>query len=154
MSRLAAFGRAATGFLFPCYAGMVAGVSFLATMAKFQARRPTMAQLVEIGSITFHWFHAVELILVVALLAASAASRSRWRVVAAVALALVWGAQEWWLFPILDRGAEAIVAGGAPAMDNSHMVYAGFETFKLLVLIAAGIAASAARPARSGAGRA
>ncbi len=137
--RLKEAGLTATNFLFPLYAGLIGGVSFLATIAKFQSQHSTMSQLVEIGSITFHWLHSLEMVLVLVLAAGSLLARSRWRIVVSALLLAIWLAQEWWLFPSLDANTRLVIAGGTPPASGSHTVFAGIETFKLLMLTFAGV---------------
>lgn len=130
-----------TRFLFPFYGGLVTGVAFLATIAKFQTHHSTISQLVEIGWITFHWLHAVELPLIAILLLASIVSRVRWSVSASVIVAVIWAAQQWWLFPILDKQTQTVINGGTPSDGSTHIIFAGLATVKLVVLVVAGILA-------------
>lgn len=115
-------------------------------MAKFQSHTP-ISQLVEIGGITFHWLHSVELVVVAVLLASSVASRSAWRIGVSIALAILWSLQQWWLFPTMDANTRNVIAGGAPSGDGTHIVFAALEALKLPLLVAAGISVVSSRPA-------
>lgn len=138
--RISSGADVAISFLFSSYFGLVLGVSFLATMAKFQAKLTSLPQLVEIGSITFHWMHAVELFLVLALLILSGvtARRQRWRLVVSGLLGVLWLLQGFWLLPVLDQRVALFISAGTLQSSPDHFYYAALEGVKLIALAIAG----------------
>ncbi len=133
--------EALIGLLFCGYFGLIAGVSFLATIAKFQAESLSLGQLLEVGHHTFHWLQTAEAWLLPTLaLLCIMAGRAYWRIGATVVLAVVWGVQHWVLMPVLDQRTLAVIGGTEVPASSHHIVFAALEGVKLLVLLAAGFA--------------
>ncbi|MEZ5902955.1 MAG: hypothetical protein R3D88_06570 [Alphaproteobacteria bacterium] len=85
------------------WAGLILGVSFLATPIKFQAPNLTIPVALEVGKATFHLFNSVEwgvIILVIVLTKTSPAIRKKWLMCALMFIAL--SVQSFWLLPALD----------------------------------------------------
>ncbi|TDR94068.1 hypothetical protein [Enterovirga rhinocerotis] len=151
----------ASRFLFAAvcllWAGMVLGVSFLATPAKFLAPSLSLPVALDVGRHTFATFAKVEWV-VVALLAASALATDIRRMAAATALAMavLVAIQVFALIPDLDRRVSIYQAGQVPPPSHLHMVYIAIELLKVVVLATGAIAAwqiAAPRPGRDSAGR-
>lgn len=115
--------------------GMLLGVSFLATPAKFLAPSLTLPVALDVGRQTFGIFSIVEIFASGVLLVTAVWSRPRSRVMilAAVAGCLVAG-QVVWLMPMLDRRVEVILQGSAPGQSSLHSIYIVIESVKLLLL--------------------
>jgi hypothetical protein len=94
------------------WAGMLTGVSFLATPVKFQAVSLSLPVALEVGKVTFGMFSKVEWLLA-ALLAVSVfispGSRAAIALAALVISAVAF--ESFWLLPVLDARIDAVIAG-------------------------------------------
>lgn len=117
--------------------GLLAGVSFLATPAKFLAPSLTLPVALDVGRHTFAIFNEMEWLLAVAVLVVVLLSWPRSGIVIAgsVIAALLIALEAAWLLPVLDQRVGLIIAGQQPPASNLHNVYVGIEVAKLLVLV-------------------
>jgi hypothetical protein len=117
--------------------GLLAGVSFLATPAKFLAPSLTLPVALDVGRHTFAIFNKMEWLLAVAALLVVLLSRPRSGIAIAgsVIVALFVAVEAAWLLPVLDQRVGLIIAGGQPPASNLHNIYIGIEVVKLLVLV-------------------
>lgn len=115
------------------YAGVILGVSFIATPAKFLAPDLTMGQLLLVGRTTFGVFGWIEGATIAVLLPAAFAARSMRRSVVCVAVGLL--AQHLALRPVLDARVTAILAGGDTSMSHWHHLYGLIEIGKVALLL-------------------
>jgi hypothetical protein len=120
------------------WAGLVAGVSFLATPAKFRSRQLSRPVALDVGRCTFAVLGRVELAFAVAIAAAAALSpllspgeRLAVQIPAAFVLA-----QFLWLRPRLDRRTRRIIDGADLPPSPLHVAFIGSETLKLCSLLA------------------
>jgi hypothetical protein len=130
-------------------AGLVLGISFVAQPVKFSAPGVALAQQVRIGSVIFHASHAVQGVLLLALVLAIALAPAlvpAWTAkvgpwawvalgagvgIAAMSLAL----QSVGLMPLLDERVAALGRGQVvPSEPWLHLSYVGLEVTKLLGL--------------------
>lgn len=124
------------------WTGLLAGVSFVATPAKFLAPSLPLPIALDVGRVTFHVLATIEwslLALFVALLVLSWRSNPACRSVA-VLLALVGVAlavETFALRPHLDARVAEIIAGNTPAKNSLHTIYIALEVAKLALLAAA-----------------
>jgi hypothetical protein len=128
------------------WAGMLVGVSGLATPVKFSAPSLTLPVALEVGRVTFHLFSRVEWGLLLLLVAAGAAVRAPgllWLGVALVAVTVL--AEAAWLLPALDARVTAIIAGETPPPSADHVWYIVAEGVKLVALLGIGFGALFAR---------
>ncbi|MDQ0333502.1 hypothetical protein QFZ88_005884 [Mesorhizobium sp. YL-MeA3-2017] len=119
------------------WVGLLAGVSFLATPAKFLAPSLTLPVALDVGRHTFAIFNKTEWLLAVAALLVVLLSRPRSGIAnAGCALAALLVALETvWLLPVLDQRVGLIIAGQQLPASNLHNIYIGIEMAKLLGLI-------------------
>lgn len=124
----------AAGYLI--YAGLVVGVTFIATPAKFLAPHLSIPVALEVGRHTFHVFNRIEWIILLCLLLCGLVRRpqGRWWFILGGASAVV-AVQGAWLLPILDARVQLIIEGGSPAPSSLHRVYVGLEALKVLTLL-------------------
>ena len=117
--------------------GLLAGVSFLATPAKFLAPSLTLPLALDVGRRTFAIFNKMEWLLAVAALLVVLLSRPRSGIAIAgsVIAALLVALEAAWLLPALDQRVGLIIAGQQPPASNLHNIYIGIEVAKLLVLV-------------------
>jgi hypothetical protein len=124
--------------------GLLLGVSFLATPAKFLAPSLSLAVALDVGRQTFGVFNKVEWALAILLLAlVLAGPKARLSIAGAVVLAVMVVVETLWLLPVLDQRVGLIIAGQQPPESSLHVVYIVLQIVKLAVLC--GLAAAAAR---------
>lgn len=117
------------------YAGILIGVSFIATPAKFLAQSITLAQALDVGGWTFCIFGWVELGLVALMLILGLRCRSvrvLWPIIAVLALVVI---QALFLRPRLATRLAEIIGGGDPPPSQLHNVYGLIEVGKLAALL-------------------
>jgi len=117
------------------WAGMLIGVSFLATPAKFLAPSLTLPVALDVGRQTFGLFSIVEVVGAFALLALTIPIRgSRLILLFALLNGSLVALEFVWLLPALDARVEIILQGGTPEESDLHNLYIVFEAAKLLLL--------------------
>ncbi len=122
------------------WAGMVLGVSFLATPAKFLAPSLSLPVALDVGRHTFRTFGRVEMAMA-APLGLRVGARA-WRRLLALAPGLIVLAQALWLQPRLDVRTRQLVQGGVPPPPSGlHLVYVACEAAKLAALLTLGLTA-------------
>lgn len=117
------------------WVGLLLGVSFVATPAKFLAPSLTLPVALDVGRYTFGIFSMVEVIATIVLLACAVLSRCG-RPVVFIGL-LVGGfvaVQSLWLLPVLDARVEIILQGGRPENSGLHSLYIALEAGKVVLL--------------------
>ena len=124
------------------WAGMVIGVSGLATPAKFYAPSLSLPVALDVGRTTFHVFTRVEWILGLALVLLTLALwQRRLMLLGTLLIVATLLLQALYLLPELDLRVAAIIAGQTPPPSSLHTWYATIEAGKLATLLALGIAA-------------
>lgn len=115
--------------------GMLLGVSFLATPAKFLASSLSLPVALDVGRHTFAVFNKAEWLLLVILMGAVLIGDRSWlNVSPTVAIIALVAAETFWLLPLLDQRVGMIIAGQQPSPSNLHNLYIAFEVAKLLTL--------------------
>lgn len=121
--------------------GLLIGVSFLATPAKFLASGLSLAVALDVGRHTFAIFSKLECLLCLALVALLFSRlRTPLSVAMGVVLVLVVLLETTWLLPLLDQRVGLILAGQPPAATLHHQLYVSLEVAKLIALIVVGAA--------------
>ena len=121
------------------WAGLVVGVSFLATPVKFRAESLSLPVALDVGRQTFHLMGRVEIALAVGMVAVAVLLAIRqgvgvW-VGAAIGLVIIIViAQALVLLPRLDARTSAIIDGEVLASSRLHLVYVASEIIKLATL--------------------
>jgi hypothetical protein len=117
------------------WAGMLIGISFLATPAKFLAPSLTLPVALDVGRQTFGLFSLVEIVFAFVLVAgALVTGHERGILIAAVLIGAFVALEVVWLLPVLDARVEIILSGGTPEESGLHSLYIVFESAKLLLL--------------------
>ncbi len=134
--------KTGAAILFPLllalWAGVIVGVSLIATPVKFQAPSLTIPVGLEIGRYTFRVFSRVEIGFLIAAVVLAAVVRPRWSTLLLVTLVVVQiGLQRYWLLPALDSRVADTLAGRPPAPSIHHTVFAVMEAAKAALLLAA-----------------
>lgn len=121
------------------WAGLLLGVSFLATPVKFMAPSLTLPVALDVGRHTFAVFNWVEIVAGGGLLAGAFLSRTRSAVVLALSAAVLVAVQSLWLLPVLDSRVAMILQGQMPPASSLHTVYILVDVAKLLALLTAAL---------------
>jgi len=122
--------------------GMTAGISILATSARFSAPIATRPITLDIGRVVFAALNKAELVALIVLLTIvrlSKHARHWWALCSVLALIMI--AQSAWLLPELAQRTAQIVAGSEPAPSIAHAAYSTLELIKLGLLFSLGVAA-------------
>lgn len=115
--------------------GVMLGVSFLATPAKFLAPSLSLTTALDVGRYTFAVFNKVEWCLSIGLLALLAAHRHcRLSAICAGVIIVLVVLETLWLLPVLDARTGLILNGQQTPPSYHHSVYVGFEIAKLIGL--------------------
>lgn len=117
------------------WAGLLLGVSFLATPVKFLAPSLSLAVALDVGRHTFAVFNKVEWLLSVIALLLLFGVRSRFSALMIIVICVVVAAETLWLLPELDRRVGLIIAGQQPPASTRHSLYIVLEIAKLIALI-------------------
>ena len=121
-------------------AGILVGLSFVATPAKFLAANVELADLLAVGRATFQVSMILQLALFLPLIALSA-----WRRFAATGLIALLAVQYFVLLPPLDNATLLRMQGEATSSGWLHSTWALIDGFKVVMLLAI---AWSERPAR------
>ncbi len=116
------------------WAGLLLGVSFLATPVKFLAPSLSLPVALDVGRQTFKVFNWVEVALALLLVVLTVGTARRWMQATAVTVALIVAMQTVWLLPVLDARVQVILDGSTPPSSVLHMIYIGADTLKLTLL--------------------
>lgn len=119
------------------WAGLLLGVSFLATPVKFAAPHLTMPVALEIGVATYRIFTPVEWgLLAVAFVVAAAGIKRFYAFALLAVLAVLMFMQSLWLLPVLHLRAASVIAGEAASPGMHHWLYIIMDVAKLAVMLA------------------
>ena len=125
-----------------CWAGLLAGISFLEAPLKFRAPGITLGLALGLGRLVFAALNRIEVVLCLALIVSFVVSGVRggalWLL---VGVTLLLAAQTLLLLPKLEARALQLIAGQTPAATAHHVVYIIFDTIKLVLLAASGVVA-------------
>lgn len=137
-----AHATAAIAALACFWLGLVFGVSFLATIAKFQAPSLPLPVALDVGRYTFAWLARAEwataLCLAVALILAGF---PRLGTAAFAILVFILALQAVWLLPALSLRVDIVQSGGALPPSPLHFISVACEASKLVLLLFIGLAA-------------
>lgn len=119
--------------------GMILGVPFLATSAKFLAPSLSLPVALDVGRHTFEIFLIVEAVWasLIAGLVILLRPRRPFALLGSIAVVIVL-LDTVWLRPALDARVQTILDGGMPEPSNLHLLYVALELVKLFALLALG----------------
>jgi len=125
-------------FLVPAvWLGLLVGVSFIATPAKFLAASLSLPVALDVGRATFAVWNNLEWLMLVFLVSATLLARAdRFGVLAMGVLFVLLLIQTAVLLPVLNERVAMIIAGSAPKPSTDHLSYIAVDVTKLLVLAA------------------
>ncbi|MDE0056019.1 MAG: hypothetical protein OXP28_12570 [Gammaproteobacteria bacterium] len=143
--------RLAVTLLAWLWAGLVLGVSFVATPVKFLAPSLSLADALAVGRVTFEALKWIECVAVVALAATVWITTPRRRELALLGvIVLILLCQYAWMLPILDARVQTIIDGQDLPPSSLHWIYTVLEFLKVVVLVAIGQTGCRTRSAASG----
>jgi len=122
------------------WGGMILGISFLESWAKFRAPSLTKPIGLDVGRTVFSYFHKVQTILALTVIVLSMfanGSLKMYLILAGLILALC--IQSIWLLPRLYERVNIIIAGGKPPPSFVHAFYGMTEVVKFILLCSLGI---------------
>lgn len=125
--------------------GLLLGVSFVATPAKFRAPTLTLPVALDVGRVTFSLLARFEAVLALAVLVTAfdfSDGLFRGNVITlAIGSAAIVAFQSLWVRPVLDRRALLIIEGGTAPKSRAHTLYVALEVLKLVALAAIAVSA-------------
>lgn len=115
--------------------GMTAGVSMLATPARFGAATITRPIALDVGRVVFAVLNKAEFVaLIILLIIVRVSGLAREYIAICSVLALILLAQAIWLQPELAARTDLIIAGIEPSPSIAHAAYSVLELTKLALL--------------------
>jgi hypothetical protein len=115
--------------------GILVGVSFLATPAKFLAPSLSLPIALDVGRHTFAVFNKIEWLLAATLLLLLVLRPAHAAVATGATIAvLIVLVEALWLLHVLDQRVSLIISGQQPPASNLHNIYIAIEVAKLLSL--------------------
>lgn len=126
-----------TSFL---WAGMILGISFLEAWAKFQASSLSRNVGLDVGQTVFGYFQCLQFsfnLFIIILMVFATLSFTDYLLILLISTCLV--LQMLWLFPVLKKRAQSIIAGISPPASSVHLWYGIIEFLKLISLIILGV---------------
>ncbi|MBX3709494.1 MAG: hypothetical protein KIT56_08870 [Gammaproteobacteria bacterium] len=122
------------------WAGMILGISFLESWAKFHAPSLTRPIGLDVGRTVFNYFHKVQTVLallVIALIIFASVSFEIYLMLGGLILILC--IQSIWLLPRLNERVSIIIAGDQSPPSFVHAFYGMVEIAKFILLCVSGI---------------
>jgi hypothetical protein len=123
------------------WVGLVAGLSFVETPLKFRAPGITLPLGLGIGRLVFYALNKIEIVLIVVLIGSfflrSPANGKIFIATGIVAAVLL--LQTFWMLPVLDARAIAVIEGTNEPGSPVHIVYIVTEVIKLITLAVLGV---------------
>ncbi|MFE2754542.1 hypothetical protein ACFXGA_21340 [Actinosynnema sp. NPDC059335] len=119
---------------------MVLAISFLEAPLKFRAPGVTLVVGLGIGRIVFRALNAAEVVLAVAVVAASLVGGSP-NPVAVGVVVVVLVLQLAAVRPVLNRRSDRVLAGETPPRSRAHLAYVALEVVKVVALAVLGVTA-------------
>ncbi|HSK72082.1 MAG TPA: hypothetical protein VK892_10335 [Pyrinomonadaceae bacterium] len=120
--------------------GLLGGISFMEAPLKFQAPGITLPLGLGIGRLVFFTLNKIEIVLAILLLFTFVKIKPKGKsplfLFAVIALLLL--LETFWLLPVLDARAIAVINGTSPPFSNLHVVYIIFDAIKFILLVALG----------------
>lgn len=117
------------------WAGMILGISFLESWAKFRAPSLTRAIGLDVGRTVFQYFHQAQACITLLVIALSiAAGVSLEASLLLIGLLFIFSIQSLWLLPHLNERVRVIIGGGEPSPSYAHLFYGIIELMKLVML--------------------
>ena len=132
--------RLAVTLLAWLWAGLVLGVSFVATPVKFLAPSLSLSDALAVGRVTFEALKWIECVAVVGLAATVWITGPRRRDLALLgAVVVILLCQYVWMLPILDARVQTIIDGKDLVPSTLHRIYTALEFVQVGILVVIGL---------------
>jgi len=119
------------------WAGLLAGVSFIAIPALFRAQLLTLPLALDAGRTTFARWNSIEWLLLGMMALVMVFTRpSAFAVASAGALDILFLIQSMILLPALNNRVATIIAGKKPPLSSDRLLYITIDVLKLCILAA------------------
>ena len=119
------------------WAGLLAGVSFIAIPALFRAQSLTLPLALDAGRTTFARWNSIEWLLLGMMALVMVFTRpSTFAVASAGALDILFLIQSMILLPALNNRVATIIAGKKPPLSSDRLLYITIDVLKLCILAA------------------
>jgi hypothetical protein len=119
------------------WVGLLTGVAFIATPAKFYAALITRPVALDVGRVTFGIWNNVEWLMLALFMPLIVFTRPGQFPIAAIGVLAVFVLiQTMVLLPALNDRVITVVAGGRPPDSTDHLIYIAIDVLKLFVLVA------------------
>jgi hypothetical protein len=119
------------------WAGLLAGVSFIAIPALFRAQLLTLPLALDAGRTTFARWNSIEWLLLGMMALVMVFTRpSTFAVASAGALDILFLIQSMILLPALNNRVATIIAGKKPPLSSDRLLYITIDVLKLCILAA------------------
>jgi len=119
------------------WAGLLAGVSFIAIPALFRAQSLTLPLALDAGRTTFARWNAIEWLLLGMMVLAMVFTRpGAFAIASAGALDILFLIQSMILLPALNNRVATIIAGKKPPPASDRLLYITIDVLKLCILAA------------------
>jgi hypothetical protein len=120
--------------MFAAWAGLVVGVSFLSTRAKFLAPSITLKVALDVGRQTFRILCRTDMLFAATASVLCIVKPNPTTVLGLMAIWCVILTERFWLLPVLDLRAGIHLAGLKPAPSYHHVLFARLEAMKAVLL--------------------
>lgn len=121
--------------MFAAWAGLVVGVSFLSTRAKFLAPSITLRVALDVGRQTFRILCKTDVLLAAAASVLCIVKPNLGTVLGLLTIWCVILTEHFWLLPVLDLRAGIHMAGRRLAPSYHHVLFVRFEALKAVLLL-------------------
>ena len=124
------------------WAGLVLGVSFVATPVKFLAPSLSLADALAVGRVTFEalkWIECVAIIGLAVLVWRAMPGRREFALLGITVAILL--CQYLWMLPVLDARVQTIIDGQDLPPSSLHWIYTALEFGKMVLLVVIGLTA-------------
>ena len=122
-------------YIFTLWAGLIIGVSFIATPAKFMAANLTMPVAMEIGKVTFSIFNKIEWIVCIFTLIFTFFARANICWLFTLLLTGLLSIETFYLLPALSTRADFLIRGEPIEPSIIHWLYIRSDVLKVVVAL-------------------
>lgn len=128
------------GIVLILWGGLILGVSFIATPAKFMVSNLPTPVALEVGKVTFHIFNKIEWgmgMLVILCTAFTKEEPHKWFLSSSLLFLLL--LETFWLLPLLDARVGQVIIGKHTIPDVYHNFYIFIEILKIVGVLGRGV---------------
>ncbi|MCB0272440.1 MAG: hypothetical protein KDD46_05450 [Bdellovibrionales bacterium] len=128
-----------TANIFWVYLGLLLGVSFIATPIKFKAPSLMLPVALDVGRVTFHYFHKIEWCFVLMALFGAIWTKQPLVIGLSILLVVILLVDGLYFLPKLDQRIDLIMQGEVLTKSWLHKGYVVLEISKVVLCIVSGV---------------